>query len=97
MKRKDDPEDLNEEALRNEEMRLCSLHHKWLKELFVAIRGNGDVKHGLEFKVQTLLNNQATIVKLTWIVAACVMANAMRVFGVPMIDHIVNLAAHAKV
>ena len=95
-KRSEDPSDLEVEDLRKEEDRLCSVHHKWLKELFIAIRGNGDVKHGLEYKVQTLLDNQAVIVKLVWIVAACVMANAMRVFGVPLIDHIVQLAAHAK-
>lgn len=81
MIRKTDPDDLNPEDLRTEENRLCSIHHKWLKELFVAIRGNGDVKHGLEYKVQILLDRQNTVVKLLWIIAGAVIVNLFRLSG----------------
>lgn len=62
MNRKTDPDDFNSEQLRAEGDRLLSLHHKWLKELFVAIRGNGDVKHGLEWKVATIQDRQTSVV-----------------------------------
>ena len=94
MKRKDDPEDVNPEELRSEQDRLCSVHHRWLKELFVAIRGNGDVKHGLEYKVQTLLDRQDVVVKLLWIIAGAVIVNLMRLvgmFGEWLIHNIHNL------
>ena len=96
MKRKDDPEDFDEQEVRSEDMRLCSLHHKWLKELFIAIRGNGDIKHGLEYKVQTLLDTQKVIARIMWIILLGVLANMRRVVGIPLIDHILNLAAHYK-
>lgn len=72
MIRKEDPKDLNVEDMRTEQDRLCSVHHKWLKELFIAVRGNGDIRHGLEYKVQTLLDNQKVVVRLMWIVAIAI-------------------------
>jgi hypothetical protein len=61
MNRKTDPEGFEPDELRKEENRLCSLHHKWLKELFVAVRGNGNVEHGLEWRTKTLLANQEKV------------------------------------
>ena len=81
MKRKDDPEEAHPEDERMEDARFCSLHHKWLKELFVAIRGNGDVKHGLEYKVQTLLDRQNIVVKLLWIIAGGVIIQSCKMLG----------------
>ena len=85
MKRKDDPEDLNVEEVRTEQDRLCSVHHKWLKELFVAVRGNGDVKHGLEYKVQTLLDRQDIVVKLLWLVTSAALLTFTKVIGEPLL------------
>lgn len=62
MNRKTDPENFKSEDLRTEEDRLCSLHHKWLKELFISIRGNGNPEHGLEWKVATIQDRQMNIV-----------------------------------
>lgn len=84
MKRKEDPEELNEAELRSEDMRLCSLHHKWLKELFVVIRGNGDLKHGIEWKVQKLLDNQSIIAKLMWVVTIAVLG---KIIASPIWEH----------
>lgn len=87
MNRKDDPEGIDVEPMRTEQYRLCSVHHKWLKELFIAIRGNGDVKHGLEYKVQTLLDNQETIKKLVWVIVIAVLG---KVIASPIWEHIIK-------
>ena len=85
MNRKNDPEDFDGEDLRADDKRILSLHHKWLKELFVAIRGNGDVKHGLEYKVQVLLDRQNMISKLVWIIAVAVVG---RIVALPLWERI---------
>lgn len=94
LKRKNDPEDLDPDSFREEDTRLCSLHHKWLKELFIAVRGNGDVKHGLQYQVQTLVDTQKTIEKISWIVLIGVTANIFRVFGPVVVEHLASLIKH---
>jgi hypothetical protein len=87
VKRKDDPEELQEQDLRTEDMRLCALHHKWLKELFIVIRGNGDPKHGMQWKVQKLLDNQAIISKLMWIITIAILG---RLIASPIWSHVAS-------
>ncbi len=96
MNRKTDPEDFDAENVRSEDARLCSLHHKWLKELFVAIRGNGDVKHGLEYKVQILLDRQIIVARLLWLVATSAVLTIGKVVGAPLFEFVAKLVVNHR-
>jgi hypothetical protein len=77
MHRKTDPDNTNYEDDRIENMRLVSLHHKWLKELFIVIRGNGDVTKGIEWKVAQNTDTIAFFKRAFWVVIPIALSGAV--------------------